>query len=457
MNGLDSIFPKERILTDESSLSEYAHDWAKNIDFKASAVVFPKTTKEVQDLVHWARKNSMALIPSGGRTGLSGGATATQGEVIVSFQKMNQILQFNEVDSSVWVEPGVVTEDLQNFAKEKALSFPVDFAARGSSQIGGNVATNAGGINVVRYGLMRDWVLSLEVVTGTGEVLKLNNGLVKNASGYDLRHLMIGSEGTLGFVTRIEIKLCSPPQGSMVFLLAVDQLSAVMEIFKKFRSRLSLLAFEMFTHKALEVVLKTQKSMSPPFSESHPYYLVIDCEKRDEVSEETALEIFEFCAEQGWVLDGVLAQSATQAKEIWRYREDISESTAAYSPYKNDISVRISHVPEFLMSTEKLLTQEYPELEVVWFGHIGDGNLHINVLKPQAWSKKDFLEKCDHVNQLLFRNLQKFEGSVSAEHGVGLVKKPYLHFTRSEYELEIFRGIKKVFDPDGILNPGKIF
>lgn len=457
MKKLEDIFPNDRIAKDESTLDEYSHDWTKNVDSKASVVVFPKTTEEVVALVSWARETKTALIPSGGRTGLSGAATATKGEVIVSFQKMNKILEFNPVDSSVWVEPGVVTEDLQNFAKDKGLSFPVDFAARGSSQIGGNIATNAGGIHVVRYGLTRDWVLSLEVVTGRGEVLSLNQGLIKNASGYDLRHLFIGSEGTLGFITRAEIKLTSQVKDSMVFLLAVDQLSSVMEVFKAFRGELSLLAFEMFTQKALEVVLKNQSSLSAPFGDSSPYYLVVEAEKVSEASEEKALEVFEKCMEEGWVNDGLLAQSPAQAKEIWKYREDISESTAPYSPYKNDISVRISKVPEFLESTEKLLKTEYPHLDVVWFGHIGDGNLHINVLKPQDWTKEKFLNECDRVNQILFKNLKVFGGSISAEHGVGLIKKPYLTFTRSEAEVEMFRGIKKVFDPDGILNPGKIF
>ena len=456
MKRLEDLFPADQILRDKSSLDEYGHDWAKNIPHQAQAVVFPKTAEELQMLVQWARSTRTFLVPSGGRTGLSGGATATQNEVVVSLQKMNKILDFNEVDSSVWVQAGVITEDLQNFAKDKGLSFPVDFAARGSSQIGGNIATNAGGINVVRYGMTRDWVMSLEVVTGAGELLQLNNGLIKNASGYDLRHLIIGSEGTLGFVTRAEMKLCPRPSDTMVFLFAVADLTSVMEIFKTFRKNLSLIAFEMFTDKALRVVMD-HAHIGAPFEDSNPYYLVVEAEKINEASEEKAMEIFESCLEKGWIVDGVLAQSPTQAKELWRYREDISESTAPHSPYKNDISVRISKVPEFLLTTESLIQKEYPHLEVVWFGHVGDGNLHINVLKPKDWTKEKFLSECDRVNQLLFKNLQKFGGSISAEHGVGLVKKPYLNFTRSQAEIEIFKGIKKAFDPDGILNPGKIF
>ncbi|HAG91549.1 MAG TPA: FAD-binding oxidoreductase, partial [Bdellovibrionales bacterium] len=390
-------------------------------------------------------------------TGLSGAATATKGEVIVSFQKMNRILEFSDVDSSVWIEPGVITEDLQNFAKDKGLYFPIDFAARGSSQVGGNIATNAGGIHVLRYGLTRDWVMSLEVVTGTGEVLKLNQGLIKNATGYDLRHLMIGSEGTLGFVTKAEMRLCPPPKETMVFLFAVDSLASIMEVFKSFRKNLSLIAFEMFTQEALSLVVESESSRKAPFDSEYPYYLVVEGEKDSVDAEDRALALFEECVEKGLIVDGVLAQSPQQAKELWSYREDISECATPFSPYKNDISVRISKVPGFLESTESLLKKEYPDLRVVWFGHIGDGNLHINILKPESMDKTEFLSKCAHASELLFQSLQKFEGSISAEHGVGIVKKPYLEFTRSKAEVEIFRGIKKSFDPDGILNPGKIF
>lgn len=211
LRELENIFKKDQIKTDEESLKYWGKDWTTYFDIKASAIVFPHSTAEVVALVKWARQNKIALIPSGGRTGLSGAAVATQGEVIVSFDQMNKVKEFNPVDQTVVIEPGVVTEALQEFAHSKNLFYPVDFAARGSSQMGGNIATNAGGIKVVRYGLTRDWVAGLTVVTGTGDVLELNNALVKNATGYDLRHLFIGSEGTLGFITEATIKLAAAP------------------------------------------------------------------------------------------------------------------------------------------------------------------------------------------------------------------------------------------------------
>jgi len=456
LSALQQDFGPDRVKTDQDSLNTYGRDWTKHIEVKPSAVVFPTSTEEVVELVKWARAHRVALVPSGGRTGLSGAAIASNGEVVVSFEKMNKIAEFNSFDMTVQIEPGVITEDLQNFAKEKDLMFPVDFASRGSSQIGGNIATNAGGIKVVRYGLIRNWVASLEVVTGEGKVLNLNNSLIKNASGYDLRQLFIGSEGTLGFITKAELFLTRQTQEPAVFLFAVPELSGVMSIYHAFKSQFELLAFEMFTDVALKYVEKSS-GLSSPLGEKAPYYVVVEIENESESDLEKAMTVFENCMEQGWLVDGTVSQSAQQAIDIWRLREDISEATSPWEPYKNDISVRISKVPEFLTSVDDLLKQHYPDFEVVWFGHIGDGNLHINILKPENLTSEQFIESCHKVDELLFSKIEAFGGSVSAEHGVGLTKKPYLHHTRSPDEIAYMKAIKKAFDPDGIMNPGKVF
>lgn len=454
---LTRILDSNRVFTDDANLTEYGRDWTKYLQPRPSAVVFPKSTEEVVQLVAWARKAKVALVPSGGRTGLSGGAAALNGEVVVSFQKMNRILDFNEFDQTVTVEPGVVTETLQNYAEEKKLYFPVDFASRGSSHIGGNVATNAGGIKVLRFGLIRQWVSGLEVVTGAGEVLQLNNSLVKNATGYDLRHLMIGSEGTLGFITKVTLNLTRPTERPALFVFGVSDLSCVMKIYHAFKKELPVLAFEMFTDLSLKHVLNHHKDLKAPFNESCPYYVLAELEVTSENVEARALELFESGVEQGWIIDGIQAQNPQQAKDLWRLREDISEATSPFTPYKNDISVRVSRVPEFLNSMDGILKKEYPQFEAVWFGHIGDGNLHINILKPRDMKTEDFLKQCKVVDEKMFAMIERLQGSVSAEHGVGLTKKPYLSHTRSEAEIRLMRGIKQVFDPDGILNPGKIF
>ncbi|MCB0407304.1 MAG: FAD-binding oxidoreductase [Bdellovibrionales bacterium] len=456
LQSLTQTLGSEKIRTDKESFQNYGKDWTKHISANPSAIVFPTSTQDVVNIVQWARKNKVALVPSGGRTGLSGAAIATHGEVVVSFEKMNKILEFNEFDQTVRLEPGVITETLQNYAKEKGLLFPVDFASRGSSQIGGNIATNAGGINVIRYGLTRNWVSSLEVVTGEGKVLHLNNSLIKNASGYDLRHLFIGSEGTLGFITQAEVHLSRPTQNPTVFLFAVPELSGVMKIYHSFKKQIPLLAFEMFTDVAMGYVLK-HTGLKPPLSEEAPYYVIVELENDSENTMETAMAIFESSMEQGWLTDGTISQSAQQAKDIWRLREDITEATSPWEPYKNDVSVRISKVPEFLTEVDQVLKTEYPAFETVWFGHIGDGNLHINILKPQNMTSAEFIENCHKVDEILFEKIERFGGSVSAEHGVGLTKKPYLHHTRSHEEIAYMKAIKAVFDPDFIMNPGKIF
>ena len=445
LSDLSSIFSHDQILTDPESLKTYGKDWLKYFEPKAQAIVFPKSTAQVQKLVQWARKNKVGLIPSGGRTGLSGAAVALKNEVVVSFERMNQILSLNETDRIIHIEPGVITETLQKYLWDKGHYYPVDFAARGSSQIGGNVATNAGGVKVLRYGLTRDQVASLEVVTGSGEILQLGNDLIKNATGLDLRHLFIGSEGILGFITKIGIKYTHQPKPLTVLLLSLPNLDSVMKVFEKFRAKLPLTAFEFFSDKALDIVCEYTHLVSPLTTKA-PNYLLIEVENTDPSVNDEILKTFESCLEEELVLDGTIAQNETQARTFWRFREDISEATASYSPYKNDVSVRVSQVPQFLNEVDALLKKHYPSFKVVWFGHIGDGNMHINILKPSDLTKEEFVKSCEKVNDLLFQVIGTMRGSVSAEHGVGLTKKNYLKFSKSSEEINLMKSIKNLFD-----------
>lgn len=450
-----SLFQTSKIKTDSDSLNHYGKDWTTYFDIQASAILFPESSSEVQEIVKWAVKHQISLIPSGGRTGLSGAAVACHNEVVISFEKMNRILDFNEIDSIVTIQPGVITESLQQFAESKNLYYPVDFAARGSSQMGGNIATNAGGIKVIRYGLTRDWVMGLKVVTGTGEILELNNSLVKNATGPDLRHLFIGSEGIFGFIVEAEIKLAPPPPELQVLILGVPALDKVMEVYSKFKKSTKLVAFEMFSELALQKVLENTH-LPRPFETVTPFYILAEIEAGDEISKNNILSTFELCMENEIVVDGALSQSPQQAKNFWRLREDISESLAKYSPYKNDISVRISKVPAFMNELDQVLKTAYPNWEVVWFGHIGDGNLHINILRPTGMKKEEFVQECRKVDLMIFQSVKNQKGSISAEHGVGLTKKSFLNYTRSESEIRILKEIKKTFDPFNIINPGKV-
>lgn len=455
LESLKDLFKLDQIKTNQEDCLHYGRDWTTYFDIKAQAVVFPESTQQVQELVVWARKNKVALVPSGGRTGLSGGACATNNEVVVSMERLNQILEFNPIDQTLCCQAGVITEQVQTKAHNLGLYFPVDFAARGSSHIGGNVATNAGGIKVIRYGMIRNWVTGLTVVSGRGDILNINNGLIKNATGPNLLSHFIGSEGIFGFITEVEVSLTSPPPKTQTLLLSVSELAHIMKCYQEFKTHTTLQAFEFFSDLALDKVLASKK-MTAPFTTPQPFYLVLEAECPSEADEAQILQAFEACLEQGWIQDGLMAQSSEQSRLFWSYREDISESLAPFSPYKNDISVRISKVPEFLSAVDQMLKLHYPDWVVVWFGHIGDGNLHINILKPSNLTKEQFINQCQQVDALLFKVVAQFAGAISAEHGVGLTKKPFLHFSKSQPEIEALVALKKWYDPDGILNPGKV-
>jgi len=449
-------FDPTQIKTDAESLAHWGKDWTKHFAPAASAIVFPKTTEQVQTIVLLANEHNVVLTPSGGRTGLSAGAVAANGEIVVSMDKMNQIGQFYPADRIVEVEAGVVTQQLQEFAESKDLYYPVDFASAGSSQIGGNIGTNAGGIKVIRYGMTRQWIMGLTVVTGKGDILQLNRGMVKNATGYDLRQLFIGSEGTLGLVTHAQIKLERQPQDLNVMVLGMDSFNDVMNVLSAFQAQIDLTAFEFFDDVAIDKLM-AHGQVQEPFESRTKFYTLLEFEAPYEPIMDKAMAIFEHCMEQGWVVDGVMSQNLTQAEELWKLREYISETISVFTPYKNDVSVLISHVPTFIEEIDHIVSSNYPDFEVCWFGHIGDGNLHLNILKPENMSKDDFFAECQVVNKYVFETVQKYGGSVSAEHGVGMTKKPYLHYSRSETEIDYLREVKKVFDPNNIMNRGKIF
>ena len=453
---LKTLVEPGKVLTDADSLEAYGKDWTKHFAPAPSAIVFPKSIEQVQAIVRWANAHKVALVPSGGRTGLSAAAVAANGEVVVAFDYMNQILSFNEYDRAAVCQPGVVTKQLQLFAEEKGLYYPVDFASSGSSQIGGNIGTNAGGIKVIRYGMTRNWVAGLKVVTGSGELLELNKDLIKNATGYDLRQLFIGAEGTLGFVVEATMRLDRAPKNLTAMVLGTADFDSIMPVLHAFQSKLDLTAFEFFSDKALAKVLG-RGDVPAPFESECPFYALLEFEASTEEVANQALETFEHCVEQGWVVDGVMSQSEQQLQNLWKLREYISETISHWTPYKNDISVTVSQVPAFLKDIDAIVEANYPDFEVVWFGHIGDGNLHLNILKPDNLSKDEFFAKCAVVNQWVFETVQKYNGSISAEHGVGMTKRDYLHYSRSPEEIACMKAIKAVFDPNGIMNPGKIF
>ncbi|MGD8832478.1 MAG: FAD-binding oxidoreductase [Pseudomonadales bacterium] len=450
--ALDELFSAGKLKRDPDTLAEWGRDWTRSFTVAPSAVVFVETAEEVVDLVRLANEAGFALVPSGGRTGLSGGAVAGNGEVVVSFDRMNRILDFDRADRLVRCQAGVITQNLQAFASDQGLCYPVDFASSGSSQIGGNIATNAGGIKVIRYGLTRDWVAGLKVITGAGDVLDCNRGLVKNATGYDLRHLFIGSEGTLGFVVEAQMRLARAPAPQQVMVLGVPVFGDILKVLALFQDRLTLSAFEFFSELALTKVLE-HRTLARPLAEPVRFYALLEF---DEQEADAAMGAFEAAVSEGWVTDGVLSQSERQAADLWQLREGISESIAPYTPYKNDLSVRISVMPEFIEEVDRLVAESYPDFEVCWYGHIGDGNLHLNILKPESLSVDAFYERCHAISPRIFESVRERNGSISAEHGVGLLKRDFLSFTRSDADLAIMARLKSVFDPNRVMNPGKL-
>ncbi len=453
--ALEALIGEERVRLDSEALDIYGRDWTKIHSPNPRAIAFPRSTEDVQKIVQFANENTIALVPSGGRTGLSAGAVASNNELVIVMDYMNKVVDFNAIDRSVTVQAGMITEQLQHFAQEQGLYYPVDFASAGSSQIGGNIATNAGGIKVIKYGMTRDWVLGLTVVTGKGEILNLNKGLIKNNTGYDLRHLFVGAEGTLGIITEATIKLTRAPKNLTVMVLGVPNMPAVMDVLKTFQSNLDLTAFEFFSENALAKVT-AHHQLQRPFETATPYYALLEFEAENEGVMDSAMQLFEQCMDNGWVEDGVISQNETQLNNLWNLREFISETISHETPYKNDLSVIVSKVPEFLQAVDTFVEETYPGFEIVWFGHIGDGNLHLNILKPKGMDQTEFFEKCHQVSAKVFAITQAFGGSVSAEHGVGLVKKDFLHFSRSAEEIVYMKAIKNAFDPNKIMNPGKM-
>jgi FAD/FMN-containing dehydrogenase len=452
------ILSSDQVLSEKSDLCSYGKDWAKGFEPDPALILLPKSYDEVQQIVRICYDNTIGIVPSGGRTGLSAGATATAGEVILSLERLNQLIEIEPIQRTLTCQAGMITEKVQETAREHDLYFPIDLASAGSSQIGGNVATNAGGLHVIRYGNTRNWVLGMKVVTGTGELLSLNGELVKNQSGYDLRNLIVGSEGTLAVIVELTLKLAYRPRSFHRALCATHSMDDVLQVMTSTRSSFERVsAFEFFTRDCLECVLK-HHPMRNPFEEFHPYYALVEVEDLNEQEEERFNEALLTLYEGDQVRDVVVAQSSAQSEELLLLRERIGETTSShYTVHKNDLSVPIRHISPFMKDVDELAPEIFPDCEILLFGHVGDGNLHVNILKPDQMDRKEFFDLCHKNDHQMFGLIQKYGGSVSAEHGIGLLKKPYLHYCRSKEEIAIMRGIKKAFDPNGILNPGKIF
>ncbi len=464
--ALTAAVGAERVLDGAEDLAYYGADRCRGgWPVAPSRIVLPATIAEIQAVVRACAAHGVAIVPSGGRTGLAGAATATAGEVVLSLARMQRLSPVDATARTLRCEAGATLQAVQEAAAAAGLLYPVDYASKGSAQIGGSVATNAGGVKVIRYGLTREWVAGLTVVLASGEVLELGGGLIKNNTGYDLRHLFIGSEGTLGVIAEVTVRLCQPPAGLQVALAAIPDDRRIVDFFARMRaSGLTLTAFECFDHGCVAHVLHHRgREGDAPFERPSPRYALCEVEVPEpgaaaaERIGERLTEALAEAQEAGVIDDAVLAATPAQAQALWELREGISESLHRYTPHKADIALPIAEVAAFLAAWRPLVAARLPGIDALCFGHVGDGNLHLNLLRPETMVLGEFLGRCHAFEDELFGLVRAHGGSISAEHGVGLLKRAHLHYSRTPTEIAAMQGIKAVLDPGGVFNPGKIF
>ncbi len=452
------------VLTGDDALP-YLTDWRGRYTGKALAVVRPGTTEEVANIVRLCAEHRTPIVPQGGNTGLVAGATPdnTGEAVLLVTTRLNRIREIDTDNDTITVEAGCILQSVQEAAAAKDRLFPLSLAAEGSCTIGGNLATNAGGTQVLRYGNTRDLTLGLEVVTPQGEIWNGLRGLRKDNTGYDLRNLYIGSEGTLGIITAATLKLYPMPVAQCTALLALQSVADAVAFLSRARAGFgaSLTGFELMSSACLGLVLKHYPQQRLPFdgpAGQYPWYALL--ELSDNESEEHARERFEAvlsaAIEDNLVVDAAIAENIAQSKAMWHLRESIPLAQAEEGKnIKHDVSIPISRIAEFVEKTDQLLQQHFPGVRNITFGHLGDGNLHYNVQGPVGEPEPEVLARQDDIYQLVHDSVHSFNGSISAEHGIGQLKRDELPRYKSAVELGLMRRIKDALDPQGIMNPGK--
>jgi len=463
LSALRTIVGEAYVLT-EGDLTGYELDWRKRERGKALAVVRPASTEQVAAVVKACAAAGVSIVPQGGNTGMVVGSTpdASGTQVVLSLTRMNTARALDAANLTITVEAGCVLQTLQEVCEQAGFLFPLSLASEGSCTIGGNLGTNAGGTQVVRYGNTRELCLGLEVVTAQGEVWSGLTGLRKDNTGYDLRHLFIGSEGTLGVITAATMKLYPLPQSQLTALAAVPSLQAAVDLLGLAHRHLSagLTGFEVMGQFALRLVVKHFPQQRVPFYESAPYCVVL--ENSDTESDSHArsqLErLLEEALEKGCVTDAVVAESMAQARALWHIRESIPLAQAQEGlNIKHDISIAVSRIPEFVAQADAALEQAFPGVRLVNYGHLGDGNLHYNVQAPLGQDGETFLrEQEDAVNAVVYALVDAYKGSISAEHGIGSLKREKLEKHKSPVALGLMRSIKTALDPHNLFNPGRM-
>lgn len=459
LDDLKNIVGPKGWLTDADSLAPYLEEWRGTWRGRTPLMLMPKSTAEVAAAVAWCAAHKVAIVPQGGNTGLCGGAIPDRSgtQVLLSLRRMDAIRSVAPDNYSMIAEAGCVLADLQQEAARHERLFPLSLAAEGSCQVGGNLSTNAGGVNVLRYGTAREQVLGLEVVLPDGRVLNGLRELRKDTAGYDLKQLFIGAEGTLGIITAASLRLYPRVRHQATALLAVGSGQQAVAVLGKLREAFDdrLLAFELLSDTALQLVLRHIDGARAPFDAPSPWYVLLEAAMQ---SEDRAFEAaLAGLIEADLAQDAIIAKNATEQAGLWHIRHAVSEAQKREgASLKHDVSVPPGAIDRFIEEATRAVNARWPDARVVAFGHVGDGNVHFNVSQPVGAETARFLDERDAVAAVIYEVVDRFNGSFSAEHGVGVLKRAQLARYRAGTELELMRAIKATLDPHNLMNPGKV-
>jgi FAD/FMN-containing dehydrogenase len=461
---LGGILESQYILTSDQDKTPYLTDWRKRYTGKALAIVLPRTSDEIAKIVRLCSDNNISIVPQGGHTGFCGGATPdTSGkQIVLNLKRMNAIREIDRANQTITLEAGCILQTVQEKAAQEDFLFPLSLGAEGSCMIGGNLATNAGGTNVLRYGNTRDLCLGLEVVTAKGEIWNGLKGLRKDNTGYDLRDLFIGSEGTLGIITAAVMKLYPLPVSQWTTLVAVDNIASTIALLNLFQKRATslLTGFEMMTEESLDLNEKHFPQMANPLKGKPPYTVLI--ELSDYESEEHVRQLLETILEEAFdsslITDAVIASNLRQASAFWHMREHITLAQAEEGAnLKHDITIPLSSLECFISQTDALMRAQYPGIRIINFGHLGDGNLHYNIAPPLGVDPREFNHQYEKpIHELIYTQVEACHGSISAEHGVGQLKLDGLRAHKGPVAHDLMKALKTALDPQNILNPHKV-
>jgi FAD/FMN-containing dehydrogenase len=452
--ALRSALGDDALLTGDDVHNRASGIWRRE-GIRAKALVRPRDTAGVSRALAVCHAHDQSVIAHGGLTGLVGSALTSPDDVVISLERMNRIEEINPVDRTMTVQAGVVLQTVQEQADAAGLMFPLDLGGRGTATIGGNISTNAGGNRVIRYGMTRDMVLGLEAVLADGTVMSSMNRMIKNNAGYDLKQLFIGSEGSLGIVTRAILRLREKPRSQETLFVAIDEFGKLTRFLKTMDASLggTLSAFEVMWNNFYRLVTTAPAKSQPPLSQDYPFYVLVEAMGGDPEKDHERIEAALAGAyEEGLIADAVIAQSEAQRQQIWAMRDDVGQTSRLGPTFVFDVSMRISKMEGYVDEVNRRLAAHYDDFHNFTFGHMGDGNLHFVISVGESGA-----EAREAVERSVYEPLAAIEGSVSAEHGVGLEKKPYLSICRSPIEVTLMRTLKETLDPKRILNPGKIF